>query len=209
MPMAMATCWLSATARMAMPFRDFRKNQPKPVRNSRLTTAPSSWMGGMNSGPRTNGSSEMGSGSVLVPAPRVDGPMPRRIAASPMRMPLESSRRRKPRSSDTGGRSLDVLDLDPRLDGGLPAVLVGDGRGQLDLVLARVERVDHRSVFLGDEAPPHLARARDLGVVGLQVLGEEEEALDARGLGQRRVPPGDLLADQLADLGLLAQVHVA
>src|SRR2546426_2043693 len=128
---------------------------------------------------------------------------------SPTRMPLESSRRKKPRSSDTGGRSLDVLDPDTRLESGLATVLVGDGRGQLDLVLARVERVDHRSVFLGDEAPPHLARACDLGIVRLQVLGEEQEAPDAGGLGQRRVPLGDLLADQLADLGLLAQVHVA
>src|SRR5437667_16916 len=32
MPMASATCWLSATARIAMPLRDFRKNQPKAAR---------------------------------------------------------------------------------------------------------------------------------------------------------------------------------
>ena len=41
-------------------------------------------MGGMNRGPSTIGSSGMGRGSVLVPAPRVDGPMPRRIEARPI-----------------------------------------------------------------------------------------------------------------------------
>ena len=60
--MAMATCWLSATARMAMPLRDFTKNQPKPARNSKLTQPPTSWMGGMNRGPSTMGSSGMGRG---------------------------------------------------------------------------------------------------------------------------------------------------
>ena len=46
MPMAMATCWLSATARMAMPLRDFTKNQPKPARNSKLTSRPrAGWAG--------------------------------------------------------------------------------------------------------------------------------------------------------------------
>jgi hypothetical protein len=39
-PMAMATCWLSATARMATPLRDLRKNQPKPARKARLTAPP-------------------------------------------------------------------------------------------------------------------------------------------------------------------------
>ena len=49
-----------------------------------LTTAPSTWMGGMKSGPSTNGSSLMGKGSVLVPAPKKVGPTPRRIEASPI-----------------------------------------------------------------------------------------------------------------------------
>ncbi len=47
---------------------------------------------------------------------------------SPMRIPLDISSRKKPKSSDTGGRSFHVLDPDARLDGGLPAVLVGDRR---------------------------------------------------------------------------------
>ena len=84
MPMAMATCWLSATARMAMPLRDFTKNQPKPARKIRLTRPPTSWMGGMNRGPSTMGSSGMGRGKGRDPAPNVVGPIPRRMAARPM-----------------------------------------------------------------------------------------------------------------------------
>src|SRR6266542_2925850 len=104
---------------------------------------------------------------------------------SPMRIPLESSSSKKPKSSDTDGRSLDVLDAGARLDGRLPAILVGDGRGQLHLVPAPVERVDDRRVLLGDEPAAHLARARHLRVVGLQILGEEQEAADPGGLRQR------------------------
>ena len=36
-PIAIATCWLSATARIATPMRLFRKNQVKPARKTRLT----------------------------------------------------------------------------------------------------------------------------------------------------------------------------
>src|SRR5215472_8525005 len=84
MPMAMATCWLSATARMAMPLRDQRKNHPKAAMKKMLTDAPRSWMGGMNKGPITKGSSLMGRGKGFVPAPKKVGPTPRRTEASPM-----------------------------------------------------------------------------------------------------------------------------
>ena len=69
---------------MATPLRDLRKNQLKPARKARLITPPASWMGGMNSGPSTNGSSLTGRGSGLVPEKMVKGPMPRRIDASPI-----------------------------------------------------------------------------------------------------------------------------
>ncbi len=52
MPIAIATCWLSATARIAMPVRLFRKNQVKPARNTMLTPAPTSCTGGSIKGPR-------------------------------------------------------------------------------------------------------------------------------------------------------------
>ena len=45
---------------------------------------------------------------------------------------------------------------------------------------AVVERVDQRAVLLGDEAPAHLARARELLVVGVELLVQDEEAVDLR-----------------------------
>ena len=107
------------------------------------------------------------------------------------------------------GRPFHVLDPDLRLDDRLPAVLVGDGRGQVHLVPAGVERVDDRRVFLGDETPPYLAGACHLGVVGFQVLVQEKEAPDLRGVGKRLIPLPDLLCDEFPHLGLLGQVHVA
>src|SRR6266478_7669997 len=104
---------------------------------------------------------------------------------SPISTPFDISRKKKPRVSDMSRRPRHVLDLDARLDGRLAAVLVGDGGGQVDLVLTRVEGVDDGGVFLGDEAAPHLAGARHLGVVGLQILGQEEEAPDLRGIRER------------------------
>src|SRR5713101_2778276 len=101
---------------------------------------------------------------------------------SPTITPFDMSRKKKPSVSDMSRRPLHVLDLDARLDGRLPAVLVGDGGGQVDLALARVEGVDDGRVLLRDEPAPHLAGARHLGVVGLQVLVQEEEAPDLRGI---------------------------
>src|SRR6266481_5733713 len=242
MPMASATCWLSAMARMAMPLRDRRKNHPNPPRKTRLTTAPRSWMGGMNRGPSTIGSSGMGRGSVRVPAPRVDGPMPRRIEARPIvamttaitgrpmslrsmtrsrrkpsamrvyirpiMMPLDSSRRRNPKSSNTGRGLRDVLDAHAGLDGRLSAILVGDARRELGFRHPPVERIDHRRVLVSHVATPDLAGPGDLRVVGLQVLSEQEEPPDPRPLRQRLVASADLVADHLTHLGLLGEIHV-
>src|SRR2546428_11937201 len=68
---------------MATPLRDLRKNQPKPARKPRLITPPTSWMGGTNSGPSTNGSSGSGRGSGLGPGEMGEGPQPRRDGARP------------------------------------------------------------------------------------------------------------------------------
>ena len=48
------------------------------------------------------------------------------------------------------------------------------------LVGAAVERLDQRRVLLGDEAPPHLAGAGELAVVGIELLVQEQEAADLR-----------------------------
>src|SRR5262249_11427874 len=100
---------------------------------------------------------------------------PRAMSAyiRPMSTPLESRSRKKPRLSGKGRRSLDVLDPDARPDGRLAAVLVGDGRGQLDLVPPRVEGVDHGGVLVGDETAAHLPGSRHFVVVGLEVLRQE------------------------------------
>ncbi len=103
--MAIATIWLSAIARMAIPRRLRRKNHPNIARNRRLTAAPASWIGGRKSGPSTTGSSPTGSGSAFVSAPHSSGPIPRSTAASPMvamimaTMGRFSSGRRTTRSS--------------------------------------------------------------------------------------------------------------
>src|SRR5262245_2821695 len=295
MPTAMATCWLSATARMAMPLRDFRKNHPKPARNTRLTAAPRSWIGGMKSGPSAIGSSRMGSGKVRVPAPIVAGPMPRRIEARPivamttamigrpinlrsmtrsrakpnatmpisprvtashsgaphaprlpatmrpanitnspwakltasvalytstkpsamsayirpMSTPLLSSSRKNPNSSGMGWHALHVLDPHPRLHGGLTAVFERDRGGELDLRSPRIERADHRLVLFRDEPTADLPRPRHLGVIRLEIFGEQEEPPDLGGRGEGLVDLLDLAADQRADLRLLGEVRVA
>ena len=48
------------------------------------------------------------------------------------------------------------------------------------LVLAAVQRVDQCGVLLPDEAPAHLARARQLAVVRVELLVQDEEAVDLR-----------------------------
>ena len=50
--------------------------------------------------------------------------------------------------------------------------------------LAAVERVDQHAVLLADEAAPDLARARQLAVVGVELLVQDQEAADLAA-GQR------------------------
>src|SRR6266850_62049 len=52
--------------------------------------------------------------------------------------------------------------------------------------LVRVEGIDQHGVFLGDVAAAHLARARELAVVGVELLLQYEETVDLR-VAQRRV----------------------
>ena len=82
--MAIATCWLSATARMAMPIRLFRKNQVKMARNSKVTMTPSTWIGGREMRPKEIGVSPIGSDSARVSPPTVIGGRPRSMAPRPI-----------------------------------------------------------------------------------------------------------------------------
>ena len=61
--------------------------------------------------------------------------------------------------------------------------------------LPRVQRLDQHRVLLGDEAAAHLARARQLVVVGVELLVQHQEAVDLR-VGDRRVG-GELGIDLL------------
>src|SRR6185369_11941555 len=79
---------------------------------------------------------------------------------------------------------------------------------------AAVERFDEHLVALGDEAAADLARSRQLAVVGVELLVEDEEAADlAAGEalvgGEVGVDLLDALAHQLEHGGLLREVGVA
>src|SRR5438309_4704078 len=80
--------------------------------------------------------------------------------------------------------------------------------------LARVEGIDQRGVFLADMAAAHLARARELAVVGVELLLQYEETLDLRvaerGIGgEVAVHFFHALAHQLVDRRLRGEVGVA
>src|SRR4029453_6472034 len=127
---------------------------------------------------------------------------------SPVNTPLEISSRKKPKSSDMGDGSLDVLDVNGGSQRALATVLVGDGRAQLDVAAARVEGLDDRRILLGHVPAPDLAGARHLRVVALQVLGQQQEAPDLLRVRQGFVASAYLVADQAPNLGLLAQIRV-
>src|SRR5260370_6866775 len=93
-----------------------------------------------------------------------------RVYIRPIMMPLESSRRRNPKSSNTGRGLRDVLDAHAGLDGRLSAILVSDARRQLGFRRPPVERIDHRRVLFRHVATPDLAGPGDLPVPGLQRL---------------------------------------
>src|SRR5262245_5564879 len=108
----------------------------------------------------------------------------------PVRIPFDIRSIANWKSSDMGHgsgarRRLDVLDHDAGTDLGLPAVLVRDGRGDLDVTLAAVEGGNETGILLHDVPAAQLARARHLRVVCLEVLGEQEEAAGPCGLRQR------------------------
>src|SRR5258706_16019832 len=94
---------------------------------------------------------------------------------SPIRTPLVTSTSVNPQSN------MDVLDDDLGAHRRALAVFVGDLGGDLGFAGAAVERLDHRGVLLGDDAPAQLPGTGDFGVVGVEILGEQQEAAHARG----------------------------
>src|SRR5512138_1340577 len=87
-------------------------------------------------------------------------------------------------------------------DAGL-AGFVDDLRLHGDARPALVDRLDDRRIALLDDIAAQLARARDLAVVGVELLVQTDEGPHPQRLGQRGVDAPHRLADQLRDLGLL------
>ena len=82
------------------------------------------------------------------------------------------------------------------------------------LGLAVVQRVDEHLIALADEAASDLARARQLAVVGVELLVQDQEAADLAAGEQSSSARSALtfshaVADQLVDLRLLRQIGVA
>src|SRR5439155_18066915 len=58
------------------------------------------------------------------------------------------------------------------------AVLVAHLRLDMDALAAVVQRRNQGRIFFADEPPAHLARARELLVIGIELLVQDQEAMD-------------------------------
>src|SRR5216683_3350355 len=91
-----------------------------------------------------------------------------------------------------------------------PAVLVGDRDLHGDARnLGVVETGDDGRIPFIDEPATELPGSRDLGVVGVQLLVQDGEALDALRWGQSVIGPTDLLVHQLVGGGVLGEIRIA
>src|SRR5882762_8397068 len=119
--------------------------------------------------------------------------------------------RRLPRRGDTVG--LRLHDSQVGRHSTRAAVLEAHLRLDEAARLVRVEGIDQHGVFLGDVAAAHLARARELAVVGVELLLQYEETVDLR-VAQRRVGSKvavhlfHAFAHQLVDRWLRGEVGV-
>src|SRR5437762_13188371 len=101
---------------------------------------------------------------------------------SPMSRPLES-RSRVNCHSTMRGDLLRVLDAGQRPERGLPAVLVGDRGGQLDLVPPPVKAAVPGAELPGAFPPPTLPVRVDLGAVSVGVFVGRMEGRNLRHAG--------------------------
>src|ERR671938_221028 len=84
----------------------------------------------------------------------------------------------------------------------------GVGGGAFARLALAVDRRDDVAVPLLHHVAPHLAGARELVVVRVELLVEQHELLDARRRRQRVVDVRDLLLDEIVDLRLRGEVGV-
>ena len=92
-----------------------------------------------------------------------------------------------------GGDNLCGVDPHVTGDRARAAVLEGHLGRDLEVIGVSVQGVDQHRVFFGDETAPDLARARELAVVGVELLMQYQVPLDLRP-GELRVPFGDSVA---------------
>ena len=114
----------------------------------------------------------------------------------------------------SAGVTLRIVDSQVGSDDARPTVLELDERLDVLDVASCVQRVDQHRVLLGDEAATHLARARQLVVVGIELLVQDQEPLHLRigetGLaGELGIHLLDAAADQLVHGGLRRKIGVA
>src|SRR6185437_9828188 len=118
------------------------------------------------------------------------------------------------RARDTRREHLRVGDHDVGGDDAAAPVLeLHLGLDVLDLARG-VQRVDQRAVLLGDEPAADLARARQLVVVRIELLVQEQKAAhlgvgEAGFAGEFGVDLLDAVADQRVHLGLCGEIAVA
>ena len=120
-------------------------------------------------------------------------------STSPAAMSLAAGALMPPSQARRDRHGRHVADLHARRDRALAAVLEGHLGGDVGLGRAVIERLDQRRVALGDEAAAHLLGPRHLAVVGVELLVQDQEALDLRArrhlvLGERAVGLLDVLA---------------
>src|SRR6516225_7452912 len=172
----------------------------------------------------------------LFPAPF--GPMMARISCSRTSKLMPVSALTPPKESDTRSssrttspilRCVVTLRGFPRFDCGEDFRFGDDEIGgddsrstvlelhlRLDVLHAPavVERADQHRVLLRDEAAPDLARAGELVVIRVELLVQDQKAMDLRGCerafaGKLGVHLFDAFADQRVDLRLRRQIGVA
>src|SRR5262245_57305472 len=88
-----------------------------------------------------------------------------------------------------------VTDLNGYRDDLVTAVLVAKADGRLDLGGTLEHRRHQVAIPLVDRPSAHLARARQLVVVGVELLWQHEIAVDAELLGHFAVDPRDLATE--------------
>src|ERR1700692_3468776 len=72
--------------------------------------------------------------------------------------------------------------LDPQIGGDHAAAPILELHQRLDVlhVLVRIQRVDQHAILFSNEVAAHLARARELVVVGIELLVKDDEAVNLR-----------------------------